>query len=235
MIRIRWKDMPCALLPMNEDGSSYYSDEALSVFRLSSKSHWDVPIMVNDYETVHILASHPTPPVFDGPEDRNGKRNHDEIRFWADYVTGGKTAAYIYDDNGYKGGLYKDAKFVIAGDLNSDPYDGDSVPGSAQLLLDHPLTYKGTAPYSLGAVEQAVVQGQANDDHCADPRYDTAAFNPAGPGNLRADYCLPSANMDIAMAAVYWPEASDPLFDRLVGTFPFPGSDHRMVYVDAVF
>ena len=26
------------------------------------------------------LCSHPTPPVFDGPEDRNGRRNHDEIR-----------------------------------------------------------------------------------------------------------------------------------------------------------
>ena len=37
-------------------------------------------------KTVHFLVSHPTPPVFDGPEDRNGKRNFDEIRFWADYV-----------------------------------------------------------------------------------------------------------------------------------------------------
>ena len=55
------------------------------MFRLSSKSHWDVPIRIGR-ETVHFLVSHPTPPVFDGPEDRNGTRNHDEIRFWADYV-----------------------------------------------------------------------------------------------------------------------------------------------------
>lgn len=226
--------MPCAKLPENEDGTSYFSNEALEVFRLSSKSHWDIPIIINQGNIVHILASHPTPPVFDGPEDRNGKRNHDEIRFWADYVSGGKEAKYIYDDKGFYGGLYEDAKFIIAGDLNSDPYDGDSFPGSAQLILDHPLTYKGPAPYSMGATEQSKLQGQANDKHCADPRYDTADFNPAAPGNLRVDYCLPSANIHVAIAQVFWPLESDPLFP-LVGTFPFPGSDHRMVYIDTFF
>ena len=39
---------------------------------------------------VHFLVSHPTPPTFDGAEDRNGTRNHDEIRFWADYIGGRK-------------------------------------------------------------------------------------------------------------------------------------------------
>ncbi len=53
--------------------------------RLSSKSHWYVPIEVGK-KTVHFLVSDPTPPVFDGPEDRNGTQNHDEMRFWADYV-----------------------------------------------------------------------------------------------------------------------------------------------------
>ena len=78
-----WKDMPNALLPddpATAEPGDYYSDEALEVFRLSSKSHWDVPITI-DEKTVHFLVSHPTPPVFDGPEDRNGTRNHDEIRF----------------------------------------------------------------------------------------------------------------------------------------------------------
>jgi hypothetical protein len=64
-------------------------------------------------------------------EDRNGRRNHDEIRFWADYVTPGKTSAYIYDDAGQQGGLAPGDRFVIAGDQNADPLDGDSVPGAA--------------------------------------------------------------------------------------------------------
>jgi hypothetical protein len=31
--------------------------------------------------------------------------------------------------------------------------------------------------------------------------------------------------------AVFWPRSIDPLF-RLVGVFPFPTSDHRLVWVD---
>src|SRR5690606_29210447 len=83
-----WKDMPGALLPDDPNTAApadWYSPEELAAFRLSSKSHWDVPVDVNG-NTVHVLASHPTPPTFDGAEDRNGLRNHDEIRFWADYV-----------------------------------------------------------------------------------------------------------------------------------------------------
>ncbi|MBA2389120.1 MAG: endonuclease/exonuclease/phosphatase family protein, partial [Geodermatophilaceae bacterium] len=79
-----WKDMPGALLPDDPgtpEPGDFYSEEELAVFRLSSKSHWDLPVRIGP-RTVHFLVSHPTPPVFDGDEDRNGRRNHDEIRFW---------------------------------------------------------------------------------------------------------------------------------------------------------
>src|ERR687891_2183880 len=135
-----WKDMPGALLPDDPNTpapADWYSPEELDVFRLSSKSHWDVPVQIGN-KVVHVLASHPTPPVFDGPEDRNGRRNHDEIRFWADYLNP-STSRYIYDDAGGTGGLRPGSRFVIMGDLNSDPFDGDSIPGSAQLVLEHPL------------------------------------------------------------------------------------------------
>ena len=75
--RFLWRDMPGNLIP-----TPFYSPAEVAALRLSSKSHWDVPIRVGG-RTIHVLASHPTPPVFDGPEDRNGRRNHDEIRFWA--------------------------------------------------------------------------------------------------------------------------------------------------------
>ena len=84
-----WKDMPGALLPDDPgtpEPADWYSEDELDVFRLSSKSHWDVPIEIGS-STVHFLVSHPTPPVFDGPEDRNGTRNHDEIRY-CDKATG---------------------------------------------------------------------------------------------------------------------------------------------------
>ena len=228
-----WKDMPGALLPddpATPAPADWYSPEELDVFRLSSKSHWDVPILI-DGNTVHFLVSHPTPPVFDGPEDRNGTRNFDEIRFWADYITPGTSARYIYDDEGKSGGLQPGAPFVIAGDQNSDPLDGDSIPGAIQQLLEHPRVNTKLTPDSEGAVEQSALQGGANLTHLSDPRFDTADFADTAPGNLRADYVLPSKNLRIDDAAVFWPLSTDPLF-RLVGTFPFPSSDHRLVWVD---
>lgn len=228
-----WKDMPGALLPDDPntpETADWYSPEELEVFRLSSKSHWDVPIQIGG-KTVHFLTSHPTPPVFDGPEDRNGTRNHDEIRFWADYVIPSRSG-YIYDDNGNWGGLEPGAMFVIAGDQNSDPLDGDSIPGSIQQLLEHPLVNTKLTPSSEGAVEQAALQGGANATHLSDPTFDTADFSDSAPGNLRADYVLPRKDLRIVSAGVFWPLSTDPLFP-LVGTFPFPSSDHRLVWVDA--
>jgi len=231
--RFLWKDMPGALLPddpATPGPADWYSDDELEVFRLSSKSHWDVEIELSGEQSVHFLVSHPTPPVFDGPEDRNGTRNHDEIRFWADYLLPSRSG-YIYDDEGVYGGLTGGASFVIAGDQNSDPFDGDSIPGSAQLLLEHPRVNTKVTPSSEGAVEAAELQGGANDTHLSDPAHDTADFSDTAPGNLRADYVLPSKGLRIVDAGVFWPVSSDPL-SALTGTFPFPSSDHRPVWID---
>ncbi|HAA30097.1 MAG TPA: endonuclease/exonuclease/phosphatase [Cyanobacteria bacterium UBA8553] len=233
-----WEDMPGALLPDNPNtaaANDWYSPEELEVFRLSSKSHWDVPVEVNG-ETVHVLVSHPTPPTFDGLEDRNGKRNHDEIRFWSDYITPGQ-GSYIYDDAGDYGGLGPGSRFVIMGDQNADPNDGDSVDNAIRQLLDNPLINTSITPSSEGGAEQAALQGGANTTHITDPAFDTADFADTTPGNLRVDYVLPSQNLEITDAAVFWPESTDPQFS-LVGTFNpsipggFPSSDHRLVRVD---
>jgi len=236
-----WKDMPGARLPDDPATAApadWYSPAELEVFRLSSKSHWDVPIDI-DGTTVHFLVSHPTPPVFDGPEDRNGTRNSDEIRLWADYITPGPSSAYLYDDAGQHGGLKPGQLFVIAGDQNSDPLDGDSIPGSIQQLLEHPLVNTTVTPWSDGGPYWSDVQDALNDSHESDPRYDTAdfcdtpAFPPcSGPGNLRADYVLPRRNIPIAGAGIFWPTGDDPLV-YLTGTgFPVPSSDHRAVWID---
>jgi Endonuclease/Exonuclease/phosphatase family len=228
-----WKDMPGALLPDDPNTpapSDWYSPDELAVFRLSSKSYWDIPIEIGNKE-VHFLVSHPTPPVFDGPEDRNGTRNFDEIRFWADYISPGRRSRYIYDDNGRYGGLKPGSLFVIAGDQNSDPLDGDSLPGAIQQLLNHPLVNTKLTPASEGGPQQAALQGGANLTQQSDPAFDTADFADTAPGNLRADYVLPRKNLKIVDSAVFWPTTDDPLF-ALVGVFPFPSSDHRLVWID---
>ncbi|MEO0656149.1 MAG: endonuclease/exonuclease/phosphatase family protein [Pseudomonadota bacterium] len=238
-----WKDMPGARLPEdpldvdgNGDTTSWYTADELDVLRLSSKSHWDVPIKI-DGETVHFIVAHPTPPVFDGPEDRNGTRNADEIRFIADYVNG---AGYIYDDDGNVGGLAPNSRFVIAGDMNSDPFDGDSLPGAAQQLVDDPLIDTSITPSSQGGVTAAQLQAGANEAHLGNPAFDTADFGFAGftdgvpnpdaePGNLRVDYVLPSnTGLNLVDAGVFWQEPGEDPFPLA----EFPTSDHRLVWVE---
>ena len=89
---------------------------------------------------------------------------------------------------------------MIAGDQNSDPLDGDSIPGSIQQLIEHPLVNGKLTPASAGAVEASALQGGANLSHRSDPRFDTADFADTAPGNLRADYVLPRKNLQLVDA-----------------------------------
>ncbi len=220
-----WKDMPNSLWPIEpQTKKPFYNDEIKSKFRLSSKSHWDVPIRIGD-QTIHLLASHPTPPVFDGEEDRNGCRNHDEIRFFADYVDPEKSE-YIYDDNGKKGGLAEGASFVIAGDLNADEFDGDSTNDAAKQLTQHPLINHEMPPKSEGGPFYSQKQRGWNLHHKGNPAFDTGDFNDRSVGNMRIDYCLPSKNLKLRDSGVFWPKPDQP------GGGLVDASDHRLVWID---
>jgi 3-phytase len=224
--KIVWKTMPDAKLPTRPDGSPWYSPEALKVLRVSSKSHWDVPIKVGS-RVIHLLLSHPTPPAFDGPEHRNVNRNHDEIRLWADYLTGGSAASYL-------GAAHPPETFVILGDLNADPVDGGGVPGAIDQLLKHPRVASVQPLRSEGAAEASKKQGEINTKHKGDPALDTADFADTAPGNLRVDYALPSKDLSVLGSGVFWPVEADPL-SRLVKMKPVASSDHRLVYLDVKY
>lgn len=224
---LKWADMPGNLMPQG-----HYTTEAAAILRVSSKSHWDVPVTLPDGRTVHVLASHPTPPVFDGPEDANGRRNHDEIRLITDYIDG---ADYISDDAGAAGGLDPEALFVVMGDLNNDPNDGDGRHEATQRLLAHPRV-QDPRPTSAGALEAAQTQGGANARHRTAPETDTADWRDrgrSGPGNLRVDYVLPSIGLEVVGAQVFWPAKADPLRRLIEKPNGRPASsDHRLVAVD---
>jgi len=224
----RWKDMPSAKLPNKPNSDQpYHSKKILRIFRLSSKSLWDIPVTIEN-QTVHFLVSHPTPSVFDGPEDRNGCRNHDEIRMLADYVDP-DLSAYVYDDRKKRGGLKKDAHFVIAGDMNADPFDGDSKDNAILQLLNHSRINSSFTPTSRGAFEQAKRDGKINTDHRGNHAADTSDFNDFSVGNLRLDYVLPSNTLTVAAGGVFWPAAGDEGHELI------SASDHRLVWIDLNF
>ncbi|MEO1135420.1 MAG: endonuclease/exonuclease/phosphatase family protein [Pseudomonadota bacterium] len=233
--RFRWIDMPGALLPDDPATLSpddWYSTEALKVFRLSSKTHASIPVLIDNLP-VHVLASHPTPPSFDGAEDRNGKRNHDEIRLWADYIAG---ADYTYDDQGGDGGLADGARFVIMGDLNADPHDGGSVPGAIGQLINAPQVARAPFPKSEGGAQAAAAQGAVNDTHEGDPAIDTSDFSDdqeTSVGNLKLDYVLYSkAGFKERASGVFWPAPEAPYYNLVGPGFPVESSDHRLVWRD---
>lgn len=210
----KWKDMPNALRPVvPSTGEYFYNDDIWAQYPLSSKSHWDIPINVNN-KVVHILASHPTPPVFDGPEDRNGTKNHDEVRFWLDYINP-QTSNYIYDDNGNIGGLKSNTRFVILGDQNSSATEGNSRKEAISALLASKLINDDRVPESLGG-----------DLHKSDnilSKYHTAYWG------MRADYVLPSHyGFEVSNNGVFWPQKNQETY-RLIKDRA-ASSDHRMVW-----
>ncbi len=220
----KWKDLPGARRPVDpETGGPWHADEVWEQLRLSSKSHWDVPVRT-PAGTVHLLASHPTPPVFDGPERRNQARNADEIRLWEEYISGADLP-WLCDDAGHCGGLREGARFVIAGDLNNDPHDGEGISAAISGLLEHPRVLPHPAPRSQGAVHAALTAGGANLGHSGPHAHDTSDFGPAS-GNLRVDYVLPSTGFEYLGGRVYWPAPDDPRAPIV------EGSDHRLVWID---
>lgn len=220
--KLLWRDMPGNLLPDGRNETpSYYARQEAAILRLSSKSHWDVPLQVYG-RTIHLLISHPTPPVFDGPEDRNGRRNFDEIRFWADYITAGAAADYITDDQGRRGGLPASATFIVVGDLNADPALQGAEYGRTAIsqLLDH-ARIQDPMPRSHGGGAD-----RPNRPYKGNPLLRTADFG-------RVDYILPARELSVHASGVFWPLPDAAEAALVYG--PNGASDHRLVWVDLSF
>ena len=209
-----WRDLPGARLP-EAGGAPFPSAEAQAAQRLSSTGHWDVPVILPSGDRLTLLAWFATPPVFDGSEDRNGKRNHDEATFWA---------ALLEDRLPFDP---PSAPFVLLGDANLDPADGDGLGEAMTALLTHKLL-QDTRPESAGGREAAHRQAGVNAQHEGDPALDTADWSDAeGPGNLRVDYVLPSKDLVVTASGVYWPTGGDPMAELAAAA-----SDHRLVWID---
>ena len=204
-----WRDLPGAVLPV-VDGAPFPSAAAQAVQRLSSTAHWVVPVAAPG-GVVDLLVWSATPPVFDGPEDRNGLRNRDELRLWTVLLDGGL-------------GPPPGPHFVIAGNANLDPADGDGLRDAmAALLADPRLT--DPRPASMGGTLAA------DPGHAGDPALDTADWSDDGPGNLRVSYVLPAAAWEVTDAGVLWP-APDDASTALTPDVLAVAGPHRLVWVD---
>ncbi|MFD2176205.1 endonuclease/exonuclease/phosphatase family protein [Veronia pacifica] len=249
--QFKWKDLLGAQIPTitNCDserysipdgmkcGDNWYSDEEWQQMRLSSKNHVDVPVIISTNEgdkAVHLLMSHPTPPVFDTVTINNKLRNRDEIKFWHDYIDG---KPYFYDDSGKNGGLSEGANFVIMGDLNADPDAGDGFTETIGALLSHPSVNQQATTGQFVPTSSGGSQCYEGKECRTDNPYPARVTSTFG---LRVDHVIPSNTLTITNSGVFWPALGELgrglMNDKTVGKYGAGkdvSSDHRMVWIKA--
>jgi len=193
-----WRDLPGADLPPD------MTPAAREVQLLSTSGHYEVPVRRGE-EVLRLLVWYATPPVFDGPEDRNGRRNKDEALLWLRLMEGALPWAA------------PEGPFVILGQSNLDPVDGDGLHGGMAALL---------ASKAVQDVRPKGAVVRTDVGHSGDAGLDTA-FYAKGVGGLRVDVLLPSAGLRVLASGVMWPDESDPFAATLAAA-----SRHRPVWAD---
>ena len=175
-----WRDLPGADLPPD------MSPDARAIQRLSTSGHWQVPLDLGNGATLRLLVWYATPPVFDGPEDRNGRRNHDEAAFWLRLMDGDLPFPP------------PDDPFILLGQSNLDPLDGQGRRAAMQALLSHK---------ALQDPEPRGTSGRSDPGQTGDPALDTALYD--GIGGLRVEVILPSASLNVSAAGILSPPDGD--------------------------
>ncbi len=160
--------------------------------RLSTMGHWVVPIQTPD-GPLSIMVFHATPPVFDGPDNANGLRNGDEILFWQHLLDGAHGPP--------------PERFVIIGDFNNDPTQGEGLKAPLNALLDDPRL---TTAHVTG------IRGTATVD-----------WSDIGLPPMRVSYILPDNGISITASGILWPPPDDPTHATI-----HSASRHRLVWAD---
>lgn len=101
-----------------EAGPEVLPVAARGIVPLATTAQWVVPLRLPGAEVTLITMAAGTP-VFDGPEDRNGIRNRDELAFVATLVDAAKLP-------------------IVMGRANQDPAGGEGWGDALRRLLGHP-------------------------------------------------------------------------------------------------
>jgi len=173
-----WRDLPGALIPMVDD-APFPAAEVFAIQRLSSTSHWQVPVLTDSGARLTLLTWHAGPPAFGGPHARNLRRNHDETAFWTHLLDGALPMPPPAPP------------FVLMGNANLDTTAGDGMRAAMQALLTHPALQ-----------DPAPMDTRPGTDTTST----ATAFWPRGPGALRVSYVLPSAALEVVDAGLIWAE-----------------------------
>jgi hypothetical protein len=206
-----WEDLP--------DNKIAQMDSEIGVqvppgFPLFEKSLNVVPVQVGA-DVVHLVLLHPVSPAFD---PINPYRNYDELR-----------ALRLFLDGQLPGvePLAVGAKFIVVGDLNADPDDGDSLPGAIQQVLEQPdllaVFPEGAGTKGNNGQYNTYISGCGLDDG-------SVVTNPAARFQLQLDYLLPSATIGQPLESNnFFPDIAQNQYDFALSC---RASDHRFLSID---
>ncbi len=113
-ISFLWSELP--------DNLRQDAEESIHDIPLSGSGHWVVPVDLGGQYPLRLLAYHANTPVFDGPEDRNGRRNHDESALWSHILAQSELFPA-----------------VLLGNSNIDPHGGEGRRAAFLALLNGPF------------------------------------------------------------------------------------------------
>ena len=150
------------------------------------------------------------------PRTATARRNHDEIRLWADYVTPGAERLHLRRRRQARRARARGAAFVIAGRPELRPARRRQHPRLDPAAAGQPAGQHHRHPdQRRGRSEQAEAAGRGRTSPTeSDPRVRHRRLRRQlpGPGNLRADYVLPSSDLRIRNSGIFWPTVDDPFF-----------------------
>lgn len=166
-------------------------------------------------KTTYLVMSHPTAPAF---WSINPYRHEDELRALALFLDGQLPGVESVPQG---------SPFVLIGDLNADPEEGDSRPGAIARVLAHdrlePWFPEGAGTMGKNPTFNTYVSGCGKGDG-------SSVGDPSSRFQMQIDYILPSKEIGRAQGgAVFFPNRAESQEDFDLAC---RASDHMFLYVD---
>ena len=205
-----------------------------AVFRLSSKSHWDVPIKIAGSKTVHFLVSPPDAARLRRPRgpQRHAQPRRDPLLGRLRQRPAGRVVHLRRRGRDRRPGPRRRSSSSPATRTPTRSTGTRSTTRSSSCST----TRGSTDPHADRGRRRrgdAALQGGTNLTHRGPGPSTTPPTSPTTPrATCAPTTCCPASGWRSATPASSGRRPTDPLFARLTGVFPFPVTDHRLVWVD---
>lgn len=146
------RDESAVIWSTRSDAADLLPEAARATVPLATTAQWIVPLRLSTGTATLITLSAGTP-VFDGPEDRNGLRNRDELVFVTEQAAIGPNP-------------------IVMGRANQDPDRGEGIRDALRALLDLP-TLQDPVPRAPNGTDDTVAwdgPGPMRVDYVLPPR-----------------------------------------------------------------